>query len=432
MDAKTLIAAISLCASAAICPAGEELKVLLAVKDGIALFVRAEKPFNPRKPVMLVDFENRTDTAVSFQLQGGDVPPMFVHLYDAAGNEIKKEVKWIDWNESMETMHVRRDLFPAGETTTLKVLLNEAFADRWLSGASLKIVWNPNSVGLIRRGPMDSLVGLGRGLEGTFEMSPLTGVVSKTAPGSATDSRQVPGTSEQILGIGKPLAVKDGIALFVRAEEPFDHEKPVMFVEFENGTDSAVWYGFQGSEVPPMFVHLYDESGNEIAKEAGWVAKNETLSNTVHSRLGLLPPHEITTLKVELEKAFGDRWISGALLKIVWNPNEVGPVRPGPAGWLGIGRGLEGTFVMSPLTGVVSVGAPKEEGDRGESRESTDHVLRPDSGSGEILAAETPDTKPAKRQMVGFDDATAAWLAGFLALVGGLAVVWLRSRRREM
>lgn len=145
-------------------------------KDGINLYIRFSNPLNPKNPIIICELENTLDTPVSFQLQGAaEGLGLELHLIDESGKEIEKTNEWKRLYETGDSMHTRYGVIsPNRNRGPVEIELEKAYGRKWTNGARLDIEWNSKEL-RTGPGPGGGQFGIGSGLMGSLDITPLTG-----------------------------------------------------------------------------------------------------------------------------------------------------------------------------------------------------------------------------------------------------------------
>jgi hypothetical protein len=171
-------------------------------KDGINLFIRFADPLDLHDPTIICELENTTDTPVPFRLQGSKEGYGFgLHLIGEDGKEIEKTAKWLDFFETGDSIHTRYGaLRPGILFGPIEMKLEEAYGPNWVLGARLDIEWNSREP---RRepGPFGGRFGIGSGVRGSLDLTPLTGkkllpVIEPQTPDPVEDSENITSTPD--------------------------------------------------------------------------------------------------------------------------------------------------------------------------------------------------------------------------------------------
>ena len=170
---------------------------LAGQKDGINLYIRFAEPLSLENPKLICEFENTTETPVSFQYQGAaEGPGLNLHLFDKDGKEIEKTPEWIHLYETGDSMHTRYGVIPPGKIVGhYEIDLQTAYGKNWKSGTRLTVLWNERE----RRtgnGPYGGQFGIGSGLRAVLDITPITGgdttpklpIASQGLPDNPNDS----------------------------------------------------------------------------------------------------------------------------------------------------------------------------------------------------------------------------------------------------
>lgn len=145
-------------------------------KDGIKLYIRFAEPLDTEHPQILCEIENTRDRAVPFQVKG--VANFPFHLVGEDGKEIEKTAEWKRLDAIGPGMHDNMGLLEAGKSFTLKIDLEKAFGRNWTNGTRLEVMWDTGAGKKPDEkfhGEFDVPYNIGKGLIGSFDITPLTG-----------------------------------------------------------------------------------------------------------------------------------------------------------------------------------------------------------------------------------------------------------------